>query len=134
MIRGVNRKINHVNEWSLQVVYKDNISFFEDLLEKDKSFTIHQENIQSLAIELFKIEEILSNNIMYAIFQTRKINYKINLKINLRSHTEFASNCVNTKTFDLNSLRYSASKVWNMIPLEIKNSDSVEILKRKNRN
>ena len=134
MIRGVNRKINHVNEWSLQVVYKDNISFFEDLLEKDKLFTIHQENIQSLAIELFKSEEILSNNIMYAIFQTRKINYKINLKINLRSQTEFASNCVNTKTFDLNSLRYSASEVWNMIPLEIKNSDSVEILKRKNRN
>ena len=134
MIRGVNRKINHVNEWSLQVVYKDNISFFEDLLEKDKLFTIHQENIQSLAIELFKSEEILSNNIMYAIFQTRKINYKINLKINLSSQTEFASNCVNTKTFDLNSLRYSASKVWNMIPLEIKNSDSVEILKRKNRN
>ena len=47
---------------------------------------------------------------MCATFQTRKINY------NVRSQTEFASNYVNTKTFDLNSLRYSASKAWNMIP------------------
>ena len=60
---------------------------------------------------------------MYDISQTRKINY------NLRSQTDFASNCVNTNKFGLNSLRYFASKVWSMVPLEIKNSGSVEIFK-----
>ena len=65
---------------------------------------------------------------MYDIFQTRKINY------NLRSQTDFASTFVNTQKFGLNLLRYFASKVWSMIPLEIKNSGSVEILKTKNRN
>ena len=65
---------------------------------------------------------------MYDIFQTRKINY------NLRSQTDFASNCVNTNKFGLNSLRYFAFKVWSMIPLEIKNSGSVEIFKTKVRN
>ena len=58
---------------------------------------------------------------MYDIFQTRKINY------NLRSQTDYASICVNTKKL----LRYFASKVWSMVPLEIKNSGSVEILKTK---
>ena len=48
--RGVNNKINHLHERSLRIVYKDNISSFEDLLKKDTSFTIHQRNIQSLAI------------------------------------------------------------------------------------
>ena len=62
--RGVNNKINHLHEPSLQIVYKDNISSFEDLLKKDRSFTIHQRNIQSLAIELFKVKGNLSNNIM----------------------------------------------------------------------
>ena len=65
---------------------------------------------------------------MYGIFQTRKIN------CNLRSQTDFASNRVNTNKFGLNSLRYFASKVWSMVPLEIKNSGSVEIFKTKIRN
>ena len=84
--------------------------------------------MQSLAIELFKVKGNLSNNIMYDIFQTRKINY------NLRSQTDSASICVNTKKFGLNSLRYFASKVWSMVPLEIKNSGSLEIFKTKIRN
>ena len=65
---------------------------------------------------------------MYDNFQTRKINY------NLRLQTDFASICVNTKKFGLNSLRYFASKVWSMVRLEIKNSGSVEIFKTKIRN
>ena len=48
--RSINNKINHLHERSLRIVYKDNISSFEDLLKKDRSFTIHQSNTQSLAI------------------------------------------------------------------------------------
>ena len=62
---GVNKKINHLHERSLRIVYKDNISSFKDLLKKDRSFTIHQRHIQSLAIKLFKVKQNLSNNIMY---------------------------------------------------------------------
>ena len=65
---------------------------------------------------------------MYDIFQTRKINH------NLRSLTDFASICVNTKKLGLNSLRYFASKIWSKVPLEIKNSESVKIFKTKIRN
>ena len=126
--RGVNNKINHLQERLLPIVYKDNISSLEDSLKKNRSFTIHQRNFQSLAIELFKFKENLSNSIMYDIFQTRKINY------NLRSQTDFASICVNTNKFGLNSLRYFASKVWSMVQLEIRNSSSVEIFKTKIRN
>ena len=54
--RRVNNKINHLHEHSLRIVYKDNYSSYVDLLVKDKSFTIHQRNIQSLAVELFKVK------------------------------------------------------------------------------
>ena len=117
--RGVNNKINHLHGRSLRIVYKDNISSFEALLKKDRSFTIHQRNVQSPAIELFKVKGNLSHNIINDIFQTRKINY------NLTSQTGFASICVNTNKFGLNLLRYFASKVWSMVPLENKNSESV---------
>ena len=48
-----------------------------------------------------------------------------------RSKTDFLRNTVNTTKFGLNSLRHFASKVWNMIPIEIKNSSTVETFKSK---
>ena len=65
---------------------------------------------------------------MYNISQTRKTNHKF------RSQTDVASNCVNTNKFGLNSQKNFASKVWNMVPPEIKNSGSVEIFKTKIQN
>ena len=34
---------------------KDNNLTYEELLQKDNSFTIHERNIQALAIEMYKI-------------------------------------------------------------------------------
>ena len=112
--REINRKINHIHERSLRIVYRDYNSSFKDLLKKDNSVCIHHRNIQSLAVELFRVKENLSNTIMSDIFPTRVLNY------NLRSQTDFFRNNVNTTKFGLNSLRYFASKVWSMILLEIK--------------
>ena len=100
--RGVNNKINHLHQRLLQIVCKDSIISFEDLFKRDKFFTIHQRNIQSLAIELFKVKRNLSNNIMYDIYQTRTIKY------NLSSQTNFGKNYVNTNKFGINLGRYHA--------------------------
>ena len=48
-------------------------------------------NIQSLAVELFKVKKNLSNTIMSDIFPTRVL-----LNYNLRSQTDFIRNTVNT--------------------------------------
>ena len=96
--RRVNDKINHLHELSLRIVYKDNYSSYVDLLAKDKSFTIHQRNVQPLAIELFKVKRNLSNVIMCNILKTRTLTY------NLRSQTDFMRDCINTRRYGLNSL------------------------------
>ena len=123
--RGVNNKINHLHEWALRIIYKDNSSSFENLLEKDGSCSIHHRNIQSLAIELFKIKTNVSNDIIYDIFNTREIKY------NLRSQTDFSGHCVNTIKFGINSLKFFATKVWEIVPFEIKILITLRFLKVK---
>ena len=81
--RRIGNKINHLHERSLRIVYKDNYSSYVDFLAKDKLFTIHQKNIQSLAIELFKVKRNLSNVIMCNILRARTLIY------NLRLQTDF---------------------------------------------
>ena len=105
----------------LQIVYKGNISSFEDLLKRVSRFLFFDWMFQSPATELFKVNGNISNNIVYDSFQINKINYS------LRSQTDFSRNCIYTNKVSLNSLRYFACKVWNMVLLEIKSSISAEI-------
>ena len=46
-------KINRLHERSLRIVYSDQGSTFEELLEIEKTFFIHHKNIQSLATEIY---------------------------------------------------------------------------------
>ena len=123
--RTANRKINHLHERSLRIVYNDYKSSFENLLEKEHSVTIHQRNIQSFAIELFKIKQGASNSIFSDVFPLRSLEY------NLRSQNDFCGSSVKTTKFGLNSLRYFASKVWSMIPAELRNIGNVDSFKNE---
>ena len=53
--RKLNDRINSIHKRALRIVYLDYSSSFAELLEKDKSVTIHQRNLQLLAVEMFKI-------------------------------------------------------------------------------
>ena len=123
--RIISKKITHLHDRTLRIVYKDYISSFEDLLKRDNFVTIHQRNIHSLAIELFKAKQNLPNSLLCSIFQIRSISY------NLRSQTDFIRSNASTSQYGLISMRCFSSKVWQMILLEIKNSVSIESFTEK---
>ena len=52
--RKNNYKINRLQERTLKLIYNDHISSSEELSSKYGTFTIHEQNIQNLAIEMFK--------------------------------------------------------------------------------
>ena len=109
---------------SLRIVYRDYNSSFKYLLKKDNYVCIHHRNIQ-FGRSTIQSKENFSGTIMSNIFPARVLNYI------LRSKTDFFRNTVNTAKLSLNSLRYFASKIWSMTPIEIKNSATVEMFKSK---
>ena len=122
--RRANSKINHIHGRALRIVYKNNVLSFEELLELDKSFKIYHRNIQSLAMELFKIKNNLSVTIMNDIFQSGAVRY------NLRSQIDFTWPNVNSEHSGISSLRYMTAKVWDMVPNDMKNVNEIETFKK----
>ena len=53
--RKSNNEINLLHERALWMIYNDQISLFQELFDKDISFTVRHFNIQSLAIEMFQV-------------------------------------------------------------------------------
>ena len=54
--RTLNARINKLQERSLRILYKDDVSTFEELLDQDGSITVHDQNIKLLATEMFKVK------------------------------------------------------------------------------
>ena len=66
--RSLNTKINRLNERCLPIVYNDKKSNFNELLEKDGPVSIHQQNLQKLTVEMFKVSRGLSPEIVMNYF------------------------------------------------------------------
>ena len=62
--RTKTRKINRLHERCLRITCNDKQLSFIKLLEKDHSVSIHQRNLQILAIEIFKVSNGLSPVLM----------------------------------------------------------------------
>ena len=122
--RTMNNKINRLHERSLRIVYSDNSSTFEELLERDKTFSIHHKNIQSLAIEIYKFVNGLSPEIMNSMF-----NLKENNRYSLRNVYELYSRNTRTVKYGTETISYLAPKVWSIVPQPIKESTSIHSFK-----
>ena len=107
--RGINNKINRIHERALRITY-NNKSSFQDLLDKDNSVTIHHRN-RTLAIKTFKVLHGLSpgNNFL----NRRRVN-------SVRCGTE--------------SVSFLALIIWDILPKEIKNSQTLNAFKSKIKN
>ena len=113
--RKMNRKINHVHERALRLVYNDYQSNFEELLTRDKSVSIHHRNIQQVAIELYKVKNDLSPPFMKGIFKNIGTGRKT------RMGDKFHRPNVSKVHKGEHSLRNFGRIVWNtMLPENVK--------------
>ena len=122
--RNSNKKINRLHERALKLVYDDYSSRFKTLLERDTSFTIHHQNIQSMLIEIYKsLNKVSAENFFDSLFEFkfRKSQFSLELKM------PFCNLVCRGK----NSIRYFGPQNWNSVPFEIRNATTLEDCSRK---
>ena len=127
--RKLNNKINKLHKSCLRIVYSDNTFSFEELLETENSVSVHHRNIQVLTTELYKIVNGLSPEIMKEVFP-----FNQNTSYNTRNKRKFHSMAIKLVTFGSETLSHLAPKIWELVPVKIKNVESVAYFKRANKN
>ena len=127
--RKINNKINRLHERCSRITYRDNLSTFDELLSKDNSVSIHNRNLQALALELFKVYTKQGPDILNDVFPLNN-----QTRYNLRTNAHFATRTIRTVHYGDNSLRYLGPKIWEQVPSHMKEAESVEVFKSRIKN
>ena len=122
--RLINNTINRLHERWQRVVYSDNQSTFEELLEKDNTVSVYQRNLQFLATELYTVLNGLSPDLMKDVFPLNDDS-----GYSTRNKRTFKSRNVKTVRYGTDSLAYLAPKIWELVPNEMKNLASLTAFK-----
>ena len=124
--RRLNNRINNIHERALRLVYRDySRTSFKALLQIDKSVTIHQRNLQVLIMEIFKTKVGINPEIMNEIFIFKKPIYDFRKTDTLKRIK------VKSVKFGTESVSYLGPKLWDLLPTEFKNIESLSKFKDK---
>jgi len=123
--RIINNKINKLHERALRIVYKNQNLTFQDLLQLDNSVTIHDKNLQKLAVEMYKAKNKLSPLPMQQLFTETAMVH------DLRNRRCWDIPQVRTVCYGLESIRYRGPKTWESLPDDIKQAKSLPEFKLK---
>ena len=93
---------------SLQVVYKNYMATYDELLALDNKVKIHQRHLQFLAIEIYE------SNFMWKTYKEKNIPYSL-----IKGICLFIPN-TNTQKYGIKSLNFRGSFLWNNLPIKVK--------------
>ena len=106
--KSINKKINNLHERALRLIYCDHSSNFQELLQRDNSVTIHQKNIQALAIMMYKVVNNIAPTIVSELFSFSNVNYS------LRSGSQFHQPSANTVWNGQEAISYLGPKIFGI--------------------
>ena len=118
-------KIKRSHERCLRVTYNDSLSSFKKLLERDNSVSVHNRNIECLAIKLYKVFNGICPYIMKDVFLLSTSS-----NCDIRSRRVLTTRSVKTVYYETETLSYLAPKAWEPIPNKIKSLENLPKFKK----
>ena len=109
-----NNLISRIHERSLRTVYNDTSSTFQELLQRNRSVSIHHKNIQTLTTEVFKVVNNICPPIMKTFFDFRENRY------NIRKFQEMSQQKVRTLRHGIETAFYRAPQLCFLVPADLK--------------
>ena len=110
----------------MRAVYSDFESSLEALISRNKSVTIHVQNLRTLMIEVFKSLNCLNSEMLWEMFVPKQCQY------NMRSGSCLILPRTNSTKFGVRSLSFRGSTTWNSLPVSLKCADSIQTFKTRN--
>jgi len=116
-------KLERTNKRALRFVTgKGNLSY-EDICCHEKELSVYRKCIKTTAILMYKIRKGTVPEYLNDLFTTQNVQY------NMRDADKFSLPQFKTIKYGKNSIRYLGAKLWNNIPLTIKQSSSLSTFK-----
>jgi hypothetical protein len=119
------KKLEKLNFRALRFVYDDHTSSYEELLLKDNHSSISVHFMHCLATEVYKCINELAPEYLRNIFERQNHGYS------MRDHWSLVQNRFKTVKYGYNSFGYLGAKIWNKMPVNIKQSICFEEFKQK---
>ena len=119
-----NIKIEKLHLRAQQIIHDDFSSPYETLLLYDNSTTIHKRNLQFLMTKIFKTINNNSQPFMKEIFAREDWFYNLRCMFRLK-----VPRVLTTKN-GLETISFRGSQIWNSLPKNLKEFNSVTALKR----
>ena len=98
---------------------------FEDVLLKDNLWNVHENNIQTLLIEIYKSTNNLSSPIMKYFFNLKNTRYDLRNKQLLKLPE------TSTSRYGTQTLCFTGNLISNMVPNKFKNLGSIDDFKKR---
>ena len=118
------RKLERIQERALRAVYCDNVSLYEELLQRASLPTLHTRRLQDIAIMMFKVKNGLVPPYITDLFVVSGTHY------NLRN-SDFIIPRFRRVAYGKHSLSYLGPVLWSKLKKSIRLSHSLEFFKKR---
>ena len=109
-----NEKMEHIQERALRIVYNDHVSNYPELLSRAGIDTLFISRLKKVLLEVFKTVHDINKSATNTMFSVKYLPYTI------RDPYPVEQTRRNTTTFGLRSVTYIRDKLWNELPLPMK--------------
>ena len=123
--RYLDNALNSIHERALRLIYNDYELPCDRILQDRNQKSIHQKNIQSLAIEIYKFQAGLTPPSMSDLFVIRGKSYS------LRNFQALESSHKRTVKLGTETVSYRRPQIWNLIPERLRTLSTLSKFKKE---